>query len=44
MYVATAVFAVCLVGTLLWVREPEHSPEAEQAAKSAQQPLEITGV
>ena len=44
MYVATAVFAVCLIGTLLWVREPEHSPEAEQAAKSAKQPLEITGV
>jgi len=44
LYAATAVFALCLVGTLLFVREPEHSSQAEEDAASAKQPLEITGV
>jgi MFS family permease len=43
-WIATGVFALCLVGTLLFVREPEHTPHAEDAASSAKQPLEITGV
>lgn len=38
-YVATGVFALCLVGTLLWVREPEH-PEALQDG----QPYDLIGV
>jgi MFS transporter, DHA1 family, tetracycline resistance protein len=44
LYVAVGVFALCLLGTLLWVREPEHSAQAEAAARSTQQPWEITGV
>ncbi|MDQ3814264.1 MAG: MFS transporter [Armatimonadota bacterium] len=44
LYVATAVFVLCLIGTLLVVREPAHSLEAEEDAASAKQPLEITGV
>jgi MFS family permease len=44
LYIAAGVFALCLIGTLLMVREPEHSPEAEESAASSKQPLEITGV
>jgi DHA1 family multidrug resistance protein-like MFS transporter len=44
LWLAVGVFALCLVGTLLWVREPPHSEEAEEAASADQQPLEITGV
>lgn len=43
-WIATIIFALCLVGTLLFVREPKHSPHAEEIASSAKQPLEITGV
>jgi MFS family permease len=43
-WIATAVFLLCLVGTLLWVREPPHDEHAEAMAKSAEQPLEISGV
>ncbi|HEX8551168.1 MAG TPA: MFS transporter [Abditibacteriaceae bacterium] len=43
-WIATIVFVLCLVGTLLWVREPPHDEHAEEMAKSAEQPLEITGV
>jgi MFS family permease len=43
-WIAAAVFVVCLIGTLLWVREPEHDDHAEKLAQSAKQPLEITGV
>ena len=43
-WIATGIFALCLIGTLLFVREPEHSPHAEEVASSVKQPLEITGV
>jgi len=43
-WIATGIFALCLIGTLLFLREPEHSEAAEEAAESAKQPLEITGV
>ncbi len=41
---AALIFFLCLIGTLLWVREPEHDPDREEAAEASQQPLEITGV
>jgi MFS family permease len=44
LWLAAGLFALCLIGTLLWVREPEHDVAAECAAKSNKQPLEITGV
>lgn len=44
LWIAAGLFALCLVGTLLWVREPQHDSEAEDAAKVSKQPLEITGV
>jgi MFS family permease len=44
LWLACILFALCLVGTLLWVREPEHDEHAEDEAKSIKQPLEITGV
>ena len=44
LWLSFALFALCLVGTLLWVYEPPHSPEAEEQAKSDKQPLELTGV
>jgi len=43
-WIATGIFALCLIGTLLFIREPEHTPHAEEVASSAKQPLEITGV
>ena len=43
-WIATAVFVLCLIGTLCWVREPEHDEHAEAMAKSSEQPLEISGV
>lgn len=43
-WIATGVFALCLVGTLLYIREPAHSAHAEEIAEGAKQPLEITGV
>jgi DHA1 family multidrug resistance protein-like MFS transporter len=42
LWVAAGIFGLCLVGTLLWVREPEHHDDHKSEA--AQQPLEITGV
>jgi DHA1 family multidrug resistance protein-like MFS transporter len=44
LWIATGLFALCLIGTLIWVREPKHETEAEDAAKGNKQPLEITGV
>lgn len=41
---AALIFFLCLIGTLIWVREPEHDAEREEAAEASQQPLEITGV
>lgn len=43
-WIATGVFLLCLVGTLCWIREPEHDEHDELMAKSAEQPLEISGV
>jgi MFS family permease len=40
-WVAAGIFGLCLLGTLLWVREPPHH---EHEAKANEQPLEITGV
>lgn len=42
-WIATAIFVLCLIGTMLWVREPPHSQAAEDRAASDEQPLEITG-
>jgi MFS family permease len=44
LWIAAGLFALCLVGTLLWVREPQHGESAEESAKVDKQPLEITGV
>ena len=44
LWIGVGVFALCLIGTLLWVREPQHAIDAEDAAKRSKQPLEITGV
>jgi DHA1 family multidrug resistance protein-like MFS transporter len=44
LWIAVGLFVLCLIGTLLWVREPEHDLAAEDAAQIAKQPLEITGV
>lgn len=43
-WIATGVFVLCFIGTLLFVREPEHDEHDEAMAKSAEQPLEISGV
>jgi MFS family permease len=42
--VCVAVFALCLIGTLLWVREPPHPDSAEEEASSARQPIDLSGV
>jgi len=42
-WAAAGIFALCLVGALLFVREPEHSENSDSNAGS-KQPLEITGV
>jgi len=42
-WAAAAIFALCLVGSLLFVREPENPTDRDDDA-SAKQPLEITGV
>ena len=44
LYVCVAVFAICLIGTLLWVREPEHPDSAEEEASSGRQPIDLSGV
>jgi len=44
LWIAVILFALCLVGTLLWVREPEHDEENETLSSADEQPLEITGV
>jgi len=44
LWLSLALFALCLVGVLLWVHEPPHSPEAEENAKGDKQPLELSGV
>jgi DHA1 family multidrug resistance protein-like MFS transporter len=44
LWIASGLFLICLLGTLVWVREPEHDATAEDAAQIAKQPLEITGV
>jgi DHA1 family multidrug resistance protein-like MFS transporter len=44
LWIAAGLFALCLIGTLLWVREPRHDDLAEDAAQVSKQPLEITGV
>lgn len=43
-WVAACIFGLCLVGTLLWVREPPHTPEAEENAGAGIQPLELRGL
>lgn len=43
-WAAAGIFLVCLVGALLFVREPEHAEDSEDKNRSARQPLEITGV
>jgi MFS family permease len=43
-WVAALVFTLCLIGTLLWVRDTHHTPHEEELAQSAAQPLEITGI
>lgn len=42
LWASVAVFAICFVGTLLYVREPD-SPDGTTLA-SSEQPLEISGV
>lgn len=42
LWAACFIFALCLVGTLIWVREPETA--SDDKASSARQPMEITGV
>jgi MFS family permease len=44
LYVCVVVFCVCLIGTLLWVREPDHPAGAGEAASSSQQPIDLSGV
>jgi len=44
LWAAAVVFALCLIGTLLFVREPPHSLHAEEEAARDKQPLEITGI
>lgn len=44
LWVATAIFALCLIGTLLYVREPEHAARRKDDDLSQEQPLEITGI
>jgi DHA1 family multidrug resistance protein-like MFS transporter len=41
-WAAAVIFALCLAGSLLFIREPEHASSDDDA--SAKQPLEITGV
>ncbi len=43
-WAAAGIFALCLVGALLFVREPEGAPGSHDEHSSAKQPLEITGV
>ncbi|HEX8236948.1 MAG TPA: MFS transporter [Abditibacteriaceae bacterium] len=43
-WVAAFIFLLCLIGTLLWVRETPHTAHEEERAQSAAQPLEITGI
>jgi hypothetical protein len=43
-WVAALVFILCLIGTLLWVRDTHHTAHEEELAQSAAQPLEITGL
>lgn len=43
-WISAALFALCLIGTLLWIHEPPHSPEREENAQSGAQPLEMTGL
>lgn len=42
-WAAAGIFGICLVGALLFVREPEHAESSDEHA-SAGQPLEISGV
>lgn len=42
LWAAAIIFALCLIGSLLFVREPEHA-ESEGISRD-KQPLEITGV
>ena len=45
LWLAALIFAICLIGSILVVREPEHSDSEENDKdRSARQPLEITGV
>ena len=43
-WVSAALFALCLIGTLLWIHEPPHSDHREENAESGAQPLEMTGL
>lgn len=43
-WVAALVFVLCLIGTLLWVRDTHHTAHEEELAQGAAQPLEITGL
>jgi len=44
LWLSFGLFALCLIGTILWVHEPPHSEHAEELAQGDKQPLEITGV
>ena len=44
LYVCVAVFTLCLIATLFWVREPEHPEGHIEDAASARQPVDLSGV
>ena len=44
LWLAALIFVLCLIGSILVVREPEHSDSEDDKNRSARQPLEITGV
>jgi len=44
LWLAAGIFFLCFIGTLLYVREPDHTESAEEEADAAKQSLEISGV
>lgn len=44
LFAATLVFLLCLIGTFLFVHEPEHPTQLDDEAARAKQPLEISGI
>jgi MFS family permease len=38
-WASCAIFALCLIGTLLWVQEPAHDAHEEQLAREAEKPF-----